>query len=79
MTAQKQEQHQKSDISNVVRLKKLTAEKLDAVASDLKLTPAESVERALQHWFNLTPSQKLGISSEMLYSMAKQEGVKIDA
>ena len=79
MTYKNQDPHQKTNISNTVRLKRLTAEKLDAVASDLKLTPAESVERALQHWFNLTPSQKLGISSEMLYSMAKQEGVQIDA
>lgn len=74
-----QETPQKSDVSSVVRLKKKTAEKLDLFASDLKLTPSESVERALQHWFNLTPSQKLGISSEMLYSMAKQEGVHIGA
>lgn len=74
-----QNHRQKISVSAVIRLKKSTAEHLAQKALSLKLTPAEAVERALQGWLKMPPSQALGISKAELYCMAELEGLKIDA
>lgn len=66
-------------ISAIIRLKSDTALSLANEANALGITSAKATDLAIKHWLNLTPSQKLGISSEMLYCMAKQEGVNIGA
>ena len=66
-------------ISTVIRLKSDTALSLANAANALGITSAKATELAIRHWLTLTPSEALGISKEVLYSMSALEGVKIDA
>lgn len=60
-------------ISTVIRLKSDTALSLANAANALGITSAKATELAIRHWLTLTPSEALGISKEVLYSMSALE------
>lgn len=66
-------------LSAIVRLKSDTAIALVNAANALGITSAKANDLAIKHWLTLTPSEALGISTEVLQSKYALKDVTNDS